>query len=49
MLRSDLCEYSDFYIVLKGRINVTGTENATKRKKKITLAGCLIKTILLSR
>ena len=25
MLRSDLCDYSDIYIVVKGRISVTGT------------------------
>ena len=25
MLRSDLCDYSDVYIVVKGRISVTGT------------------------
>ena len=33
MLRSDLCNYSDTYIVAKGRISVTGTDNANKRKK----------------
>ena len=27
MLRSDLCHYSDAYIVLKGRINVRATAN----------------------
>ena len=33
MLRSDLCDYSDAYVVVKGRIRVTGTENANIRKK----------------
>ena len=33
MLRSDLCYYSDAYIVVKGRISVTGTDNANRRKK----------------
>ena len=36
MLRSDLCDYSDGYIVVKGRINVIGTENANKRNKNLT-------------
>ena len=35
MLRSDLCDYSDAYIVVKGR-SVTGTENANRRNKKLT-------------
>ena len=26
LLRSDLCDYSDAYIVVKGRISVAGTE-----------------------
>ena len=36
MLRSDLCNYSDEYIVVKGRISVTGTNNANKKDKKPT-------------
>ena len=35
MLRSDLCNYSDPYIVVKGRISVRGNNDATKRKKKL--------------
>ena len=35
MLRSDLCDYSDWYIVVKGRIKVTGTNNANIRNKKL--------------
>ena len=37
MLRSDLCDYSDAYIVVKGRISVTGTENADRRNKKLIM------------
>ena len=36
MLRSDLCDYSDAYIVVKGKISVTGTENTNRRNKKLT-------------
>ena len=33
MLRSDLCDYSDAYIVVKGRITVTDPNNANYNKK----------------
>ena len=33
MLRSDLCDYSDAYIVAKGRITVTDPNNANYNKK----------------
>ena len=36
VLRSGLCDYSDAYVVVKRRINVTGTDNAGKRYKKLT-------------
>ena len=36
MLRSDLCDYSDAYIVVKGTITVEGDNNANKRNKKLT-------------
>ena len=36
MLRSDLCHYSDAYIVVKGRISVRGTNAANKINKKLT-------------
>ena len=36
MLRSNLCDYSDGYIVAKGRISVRGTNDANKRNKKLT-------------
>ena len=35
MLRSDLCNYSDAYIVVKGSISVIGTNNAKRRNKKL--------------
>ena len=31
MLRSDLCDFSDAYIVVKGRIAVTGTSNKSRK------------------
>ena len=34
MLRSDLCDFSDVYIVVKGEITVTNPDNA-KRKKSV--------------
>ena len=34
MLRSDLCDYSDAYIVVKGTITVTDTD-CTKRNKSV--------------
>ena len=35
VLRSDLCDYSNGYIVVKGRITVEGTNDANKRNKKL--------------
>ena len=32
MLRSDLCDFSDAYIVVKGTITVTEPDNAKKTK-----------------
>ena len=37
MLRSDLCNYSDAYIVVKGRITVEGDNDAKTRNKKLIL------------
>ena len=34
MLKSDLCDYSNAYIVVKGRISVTGTNAANRKNKK---------------
>ena len=36
MLASDLCDYNDAHIVVKGRIIVTGTNKAKRRNKKLT-------------
>ena len=35
-VRAALCDYSDVYIVVKGRISVTGTNNANTRNKRLT-------------
>ena len=35
MLRSDLCNFSDAYIVVKGDITLEGDNNANKRKKNL--------------
>ena len=36
MLRSDLCDYSDAYIVVKGIISVRGTNANNRINKKLT-------------
>ena len=36
ILRSNLCDYSNAYIAVKGRISVRGTNNANTRNKKLT-------------
>ena len=36
MLRSDLYDYSDAYIAVKGRISGTGIDNANRRNKKLS-------------
>ena len=35
MLRSDLCDYSDAYIVIKGRIIVEGDDDDKTRSKRL--------------
>ena len=35
MLRSDLCDYSDAYVVAKGKITVEGKNDAKTRNKKV--------------
>ena len=35
MLRSDLCDYSDAYFVVKWKISVTGTKNSNRINKKL--------------
>ena len=37
MLRSNLCDQSDAYIVVKGKISVRGTNNANIKNKKLTI------------
>ena len=36
MVRSDLCDYSDVYIVVKGRIMVEGTNANNREDEKLT-------------
>ena len=36
MLRSHLCDYSDAFIVVKGRVSVRGTNDNNRRNKKLT-------------
>ena len=36
MLRSDLCDYSNAYIVMKGRISVRGNNANNRENKKLT-------------
>ena len=35
MLRSDLCDFSDAYIVVKGTITVTGTNNSSGKSRPL--------------
>ena len=37
MLRSDLCDYSDAYVRVKGKITVTNPNDNTNFNKKLTL------------
>ena len=37
LLRSDICDYSDAYIIVKGTITVEGDDDNTKRDKKTIL------------
>ena len=37
MLRSHLCDYSDAYIVVKGRITVEGDNHEKTRNKKLII------------
>ena len=36
MLRSDLWDYSDAYIVVNGKLSIRGTNNANRTNKKLT-------------
>ena len=37
MLRSDLCDFRDAYIVVKGTITLDGESNTNKRNKSVHL------------
>ena len=41
MLRSDLCNFSDAYIVVKGAIIVTEPDNAKKQNKSVVFKNVL--------
>ena len=53
MLRSNLCDYADAYILVKGTITITGTgdDDATKREDKrdkgVTFKNCTSFTKML--
>ena len=36
MLKSNLCDYSDTYIVVEGRVRATGINNVNRRNNKLT-------------
>ena len=38
MLRSELCDFSDAYIVVKGTITIERPDNAKKKKRKKRIA-----------
>ena len=37
MLRSDLCDFSDEYVVAKGTITVTGKNNRSRKKQNLSI------------
>ena len=49
MLRSDLCDYSDAYIVVKGEVTVTGGNNSSRKyrplafKNNAPFTNCILK------
>ena len=49
MLRSDLCDYIDVYIVVKGIISVTGTNPNNRRNKKLTFKNNALFTSCISK
>ena len=44
-----MCDYSDAYIVVKGRISVTGHNNANKRNKKLNFKNNALFTSCISK
>ena len=55
MLRSNLCDYADAYILVNGRITITGTGDAAaarqadERDKSVTFKSCALFTKCISR
>ena len=55
MLRSNLCDYADSYILVKGTITITGTgddvaaRQADERDKGVTIKNCAPFTMCISR
>ena len=55
MLRSNLCDYADWYILAKGTITITGAganadaRNADERNKGVTFKNCAPFTKCISR
>ena len=55
MLRSNLCDYADAYILVKGTITITGagnddaTKQADERGKGVTFKNCTPFTKCISR
>ena len=55
MLRSNLCDYADAYILVKGTITITGagnddaTKQADERSKAVTFKNCVPFTKCISR
>ena len=49
MLRSDLCDFSDTYIVVKGEVTITGGSNSSRKNRPLAFKnnapfiGCILK------
>ena len=48
MLRSDLCDHSDMYIVVKGEIAVKVDDNANRRNRKCFIFVVHIKKLTIN-
>ena len=46
MLRSDLCDYSDAYIFVNGRINITANANTDIYRKDIVFKNATFKSCI---
>ena len=49
MQKSDLHDYSNAYIVVKGRITFDGTDESNKRNKKLTLENYFLFRLYLTK